>query len=292
MVKTETTGLTIDEKRQRFEKVISRCRDIRAQKAVNLAFEKLDPMRWTFRIPLSSYKTVRWVPDIVNVVSLSDLIPVNKDTLLPLDLFWIAKCCDGTYYAPHKFAAVQAGILNPKSRILIFHTGRIVQTGTTSVIAARVAIMLTLKMLADRAGLHLRATNFKVINIVGAVALNTLFNCEKFAHSHSDECAWDPVSFVGLTYKPNKERWDLPIIVEIYSTGRANIPGAKSEHQLYRSFAKLLPELIKYSSTSANESTTIYTSDNKADEADLELGDETMQHILHTGEIGRVSMRF
>lgn len=251
-------------------------------------------MRWAFRIPISSYPQLRWIPDIVNVVSLCNLTPIDERMTLPLDLFWIAKSCNGTYYAPHKFAAVQAGISNPKSRILIFHTGRIVQTGTTSIMAARVAIMLTLKMLSERAGLRMRASNFSVINIVGAVALNTVFNCEKFAHSHSSECAWDPESFVGLTFKPNKEKWDVPIIVEIYSTGRANIPGATREHQLYRSFAKLIPELIKYSSASAKESDAQQASFSTDDveEADLAFENEALQSLMCTGSLGSVSMRF
>lgn len=37
---------------------------------------------------------------------------------------------------------------------------------------------------------------------------------------------------------------------EIYSTGRANLPGSIVERQLHESFARMLPELLRYSSAS------------------------------------------
>jgi TATA-box binding protein (TBP) (component of TFIID and TFIIIB) len=111
--------------------------------------------------------------------------------------------------------------------------------------------MQTLKMLYRNTGMQFRATNFSIINIVGAVSLNTMFNCESFAYNHSDEVRFDPRNFVGLTWKPTK--LGVPIIVEVYSTGRANIPGATREHLLYNSFAKLIPELLRYSSASSHK---------------------------------------
>lgn len=247
-----------------------------------------DVTRWTRHLPLAKYEHARLLPEIVNVVSLCDLVPIGTTTL-PLDLYHIAKTCNGTFYAPGNFAAAQLGIENPKSRILIFHTGRIVQTGTTSVMAARNAISLTLKILRDCAKLYLRSTNFSIINIVGAVALNTVFNCSTFADHHTDEVRFDPGNFVGLTWKP--ARLGVPIIVEVYSTGRANIPGATREHILYDSFAKLVPELIRYSSASAKQ--PVYSGENQEEDpaGSLAFGEE-LDSFLHTGVIGNVAMRF
>lgn len=283
-------------RKSRFDKIIQKTREIRAkQTKTKHNTEKLhDVARWTNHLPLAAYMRVEWLPDIVNVVSLCDLVPIGS-TQLPLDLFHIAKTCNGAFYAPGKFAAVQLGVNNPKSRILIFHTGRIVQTGTTSVIAAHNAISLTLKILRDQSNLYLRATNFSIINIVGAVSLNTVFNCSTFADHHTDEVRFDPGNFVGLTWKPTK--LDVPIIVEMYSTGRANIPGATREHVLYNSFAKLVPEIIRYSSASANSNIDqvewgVTANESGEDHDGTANFTDELYGLLSTESIGSVSTRF
>ena len=291
-------------RRDRFKLLIKKTRDIRQELKTVRERCGLDvnvigkfghvshhPRRWTNHLPLLDYKHMKWLPEIVNVVSLCDLVAIG-DTQLPLNLYHIAKFCNSTFYAPGKFAAVQLGIDNPKSRILIFHTGRIVQTGTTSIMAAHNAISLTLKILRDKAGLYLRATNFSIINIVGAVSLNTVFNCSAFADQHTDEVRFDPGNFVGLTWKPVK--LGVPIIVEVYSTGRANIPGATREHILYKSFAKLVPELIRYSSASAKAPTQpVDDADDAQTDETADVGFDLDSLLLQTrGGLGNVSMRF
>ena len=73
---------------------------------------------------------LRYVPRIVNVVSLATAVPVpGSGTTLPLDLRKIATRCKSAYYAPRRFAAVQLAFDDPRCRVLVFHTGRIVGTG-------------------------------------------------------------------------------------------------------------------------------------------------------------------
>lgn len=40
------------------------------------------------------------------------------------------------------------------------------------------------------------------------------------------------------------------LFAEIYSTGRANLPGSVNERQLLASFSRMLPELLRFSSAS------------------------------------------
>ena len=47
------------------------------------------------------------------------------------------------------------------------------------------------------------------------------------------------------TWRPH----DAPLCVEVYSTGRANLPGSKSHNDLLVGFVKLVPELLAYSSS-------------------------------------------
>ena len=47
------------------------------------------------------------------------------------------------------------------------------------------------------------------------------------------------------------ERTDArPGLAGVYSTGRANLPGAVTERQLLASWSRMLPELLRYSSAS------------------------------------------
>ena len=64
---------------------------------------------------------------------LAEAIPVpGSGASLPLDLHRIAARCRNSYYAPKKFSAVQLAYSEPRCRVLIFHTGRLVGTGTLS----------------------------------------------------------------------------------------------------------------------------------------------------------------
>jgi len=181
-------------------------------------------------------------------VTLAEALPVpGAGISLPLDLKRIASRCTGAFYAPRRFAAVQLAYSNPRCRVLIFHTGRLVGTGTSGSMAARLAILRAQRQLSEEAGVHLKIRSFQVINQVGASSLRATLNCDAFATAHSGNSHFDRASFVGLAWRPPNE----DICCEIYSTGRANLPGSVAERQLLASFARMLPELLRYSSASA-----------------------------------------
>lgn len=78
-------------------------------------------------------KFLHFVPRLVNVVSLAEAVPAEgSGVTLPLDVRKIASRCRGAFYAPSRFAAVQLAFSQPRSRILIFHTGHFVGTGANS----------------------------------------------------------------------------------------------------------------------------------------------------------------
>jgi TATA-box binding protein (TBP) (component of TFIID and TFIIIB) len=79
---------------------------------------------------------------------------------------------------------------------------------------------------------------------VGAVSLKATLNCEAFANAHRASSHYDQSSFVGLAWRPEGES----CCVEIYSTGRANLPGSRTERALNASFYRMLPELLRFSS--------------------------------------------
>lgn len=77
---------------------------------------------------------------------------------------------------------------------------------------------------------------------VGAVALGARLDCDKFADVHSSTAHYDPKSFVGLAWRPQGEA----LCAEVYSTGKANLPGSRRERQLLRSFARMAPEMLRF----------------------------------------------
>ena len=190
---------------------------------------------------------LQYVPRLVNVVTLAEAIPVpGSGVTLPLDLALIASRCSGAYFAPKRFSAVQLAYTNPRARVLIFHTGRLVGTGTNGPMAARLAISRAQHQLSTEAGVRLHTKNFAIINQVGACSLNATLECDQFANAHPHDAHFDQQSFVGLAWRPAREC----ICCEVYSTGRANLPGSTRERNLQESWARMLPELLRFSSRS------------------------------------------
>jgi len=87
--------------------------------------------RFTDNLPLANYDGIlHLTPRLVNVVTLAEAIPMPGSGLkLPLDLHAIGARCSNAYFAPKRFAAVQLAFSNPRCRVLVFHTGRLVGTG-------------------------------------------------------------------------------------------------------------------------------------------------------------------
>lgn len=160
----------------------------------------------TDRVPLQPYlNALDLVPKTVNVVTLCEAHPdplSPTPTKLPLDMTHIVRKLSVAYFAPRSFAAVQIAFSNPRSRVLLFHTGNVVGTGTDSIEAARLAITRVQRILADEAGVFLELRSFRVINIVAASALGARVDCERFASDHTENSHFDRNSFVGMPWRP------------------------------------------------------------------------------------------
>ena len=169
--------------------------------------ELSDAAEFTDAFALHAYRSVlRLVPRLVNVVTLAEAHPVaGCRGSLPLDLQRIAARCSGSFYAPQRFSAVQLAFSSPRSRVLIFHTGRLVGTGTAGAASARCALQRAQRALAEEAGIFIELRSFAVINQVGAAALGATLSCDRFAASHSSSAHYDARSFVGLAWRPPKE---------------------------------------------------------------------------------------
>ena len=184
--------------------------------------------RYTDGVPLKPFENaLDLVPELVNLVSLADALPLDGSPL-PLNLKKIACRCKGAiYYAPRRFTAVQFPYDEPRSRVLLFHTGRLVGTGCDSPAAAKLAVIRALKSISEDAGIQIGLRRFCVINQVGAITLGARLDCNKFADVHSATSHYDAKSFVGLAWRPFGEA----ICSEITPRASRTCPG-RGERQL------------------------------------------------------------
>jgi hypothetical protein len=102
------------------------------------------------------------------------------------------------------------------------------------------------------------------------VGINAKLDCDAFASTHSATSHYDRASFVGLAWRPGGEkiccgalrpirptrtrhgvRLTTParslLVTEIYSTGKANLPGSTRQRDLLSSFARMVSELLRHS---------------------------------------------
>ena len=119
----------------------------------------------------------------------------------------------------------------------------VVGTGCSGPMAARLAILKAARQLAVEAGVFVNIRKFSVINEVGAVSIDARLDCDAFASTHSATSHYDRASFVGLAWRPGGES----ICCEIYSTGKANLPGSTRQRDLLASFARMVSELLRHS---------------------------------------------
>lgn len=128
---------------------------------------------------------------------LSEAVPVPGSGLsLPLDLQLIASRCTGSYYAPSKFSAVQLAFSEPRCRILIFHTGRVVGTGCSGILAARLALLKAQREMYN-VGVYVDICNFSVSRLLTLARL--------LVPPPSELCDARPLTHQGYQYRGRVE---------------------------------------------------------------------------------------
>ena len=160
--------------------------------------------RFTDGIPLKNYeKCIHSVPELVNLVSLADAVPNAGNMDLPLDLTAISKRCKNAslLFAPKSFTAIQFAFYPPRSRVLLFHTGRLVGTGSNNPAASKLSMLRAVKQIQVEAGVSIAIRRYTVINQVGAASLGARLDLERFGSQHRDSAHFDRKLFVGLPWR-------------------------------------------------------------------------------------------
>jgi hypothetical protein len=129
LISAKANSISNSDLKKRMEKVVGDLNQAYIQYLANLPIEDLSDeklcsfARYTNGTPLKDYeKALDLVPELVNLVSLADAIPLDGSSL-PFDLKKIAVRCRGAvYFAPRRFTAVQLAFDEPRSRVLLFRT--------------------------------------------------------------------------------------------------------------------------------------------------------------------------
>ncbi|KAI3438882.1 hypothetical protein D9Q98_001297 [Chlorella vulgaris] len=171
------------------------------------------------------------VPQLQNVVA-----TVNLEC--KLDLKNIALHARNAEYNPKRFAAVIMRIREPKSTALIFHSGKMVCTGTKSEAEARIASRKYAKIL-QKLSYAVAFKEFKIQNMVGSCDVKFPIRLEGLASTHAVFCSYEPELFPGLIYR----MVDPKIVLLIFVSGKVVLTGAKKREDIYRAFEAIYPVL-------------------------------------------------
>jgi transcription initiation factor TFIID TATA-box-binding protein len=151
-----------------------------------------------------------------------------------IDLASIVRVFSGVEYRPEQFPGLVYRLKNPKATTLIFSSGKMVCTGTTSELQAHKAIMKVADELNRNGIVILRKPEIQVQNIVASVGLGGHIDLEKVTYSLK-RTMYEPEQFPGLIYRME----DPKVVILIFTSGKLVCTGAKKTADVHRAVAKL-----------------------------------------------------
>jgi len=167
------------------------------------------------------------VISIVNVVASASI----KEQL---DLNEIAKKFPDTEYHPEQFPGLVFRLKVPKTATLVFRTGKMVCTGSTSEELAVKAVNIVVTKLR-KGGIKIKKDAvITVQNIVSSINLGGKISLEKAART-VPRSMYEPEQFPGVIHR----MIDPKTVILIFASGKLVCTGAKTEKDVYRSVHNL-----------------------------------------------------
>eukprot|EP00053_Salpingoeca_punica_P004741 m.50702 g.50702 ORF g.50702 m.50702 type:complete len:199 (-) comp12928_c0_seq1:328-924(-) len=173
-------------------------------------------------------------PQLQNVV-----VTVNLGC--PLQLKDIALHARNAEYNPKRFSAVVMRIREPRSTALVFHTGKMVCTGTKSEEQAYHASRKYARII-QKLGFPVVFKDFKVQNMVASSDVRFPVRLEGLAVSHPMFCSYEPEIFPGLVYRMQKPK----LVLLIFVSGKVVITGAKAREDIHTAFTYIHQILLTF----------------------------------------------
>jgi len=167
------------------------------------------------------------VISIVNVVASASI----KEQL---DLNEIAKKFPDTEYHPEQFPGLVFRLKVPKTATLVFRTGKMVCTGSTSEELAVKAVNIVVAKLR-KGGIKIKKDAVVTVqNIVSSINLGGRISLELAART-LPRSMYEPEQFPGVIHR----MIDPKTVILIFASGKLVCTGAKTEKDVYRSVHNL-----------------------------------------------------
>lgn len=170
---------------------------------------------------------------IVNMVGISK---VGEN----LDLNFISMSLEGSEYEPEQFPGLVFRITDPKAAFLIFKSGKVVCTGTTSPADAQRALEICVRSLSEIDVKVLEGPTIEIVNIVASADLGAEMNLNQVAMGLGlENIEYEPEQFPGLVYRLR----DPKVVLLVFSTGKVICTGARNKLDLERAMENIKAEL-------------------------------------------------
>ncbi|MGQ4834063.1 MAG: TATA-box-binding protein [Candidatus Asgardarchaeia archaeon] len=155
-----------------------------------------------------------------------------------LDLNYLAETLERCKYIPEQFPGLVYYLDKPKATFLVFETGKLVCTGTTSEEALYKAVNKLVKLF-KKLGINItKEPEVKVQNIVASGDLHAKLNLDE-AVITLENILYEPEQFPGAILRFRNPR----VVFLLFSTGKIVCTGAKSEEQVREAVNALYKEL-------------------------------------------------
>jgi transcription initiation factor TFIID TATA-box-binding protein len=154
-----------------------------------------------------------------------------------LDLPVIAGALDGAEYEPDRFPGLIYRMKDPKTAILLFHSGKVVCTGGKSMTQVEDSIRTVSQRIQKGHPKILAHPKIEVQNIVATSNLGSEINLNSIAIGLGlDRVEYEPEQFPGLVYRLDKPR----VVVLLFGSGKLVCTGARRPSDI-----QLAVELIR-----------------------------------------------
>ncbi len=157
-----------------------------------------------------------------------------------LDLPAVVKALEGSEYEPQMFPGIIYRLKEPKTAILLFHSGKAVCTGAKRLEQVKEAVEKVSKQIKSKGISVYDEPKVEVQNIVASSDLGQSLNLNAIAISLGlERVEYEPEQFPGRVY-----RMDSPkVVLLIFGSGRLVCTGARTVKDVEASVEKIAAEL-------------------------------------------------
>jgi transcription initiation factor TFIID TATA-box-binding protein len=209
-----------------------------------ISFDSIDiPIHETHHNEMDTNPHAHWppIPQCHNIVSTSQIISSQKQ----INLQRLADLYSFTTYDRKRFAAITIRLANPHCTCLLFGSGKLVITGSTSYNACIVASHEVTRLLRNASYRDwFEVTSCYIQNIVAHVEMppGAIIDLENLYSVFCECSTYQRSIFPGLVLRPPQS----PIVLLIFTSGRIVCTGGRSYDDIYLGFKAIFNTLKKY----------------------------------------------